>query len=242
LPSGRASRGSQIGDEVFGDVGKAHVGDGSFAQYVTASAANASHRPTTIPATTAAALPRSATTALEAVDALHASAGDPVAIVGAAGGIGSFATEFAARRGLRVIAVTRPENFDYVQGLGASDVIDYTSGDVVAALRARVPDGLAGIVDLFHDAQGVVPFADALRPDGWLVSPLARGADALLEGRPAHVHVTGMPYQRAPEVLAILAAAPTHVVVETLPLDHAADALARQASRQVRGKLVLTIE
>jgi len=151
------------------------------------------------------------------------------------------ATEFAARRGLRVVAVTRPENFDYVRQLGAADVVDYASGDVAEVLRSRYPAGLAGVVDLFHDAAGLAPFASAVRPDGWLVSTLARGAEELLAGAAVHVHLTGIPYQRLPEVVGLLAQAPTGVAVEVLPLDRASDALARQATRQVRGKLALGI-
>lgn len=233
--------GFAVGDEVFGDVGKPYVGEGSFAEYVAADAHKATHRPSSIPVEVAATLPRSATTALEAVDALHAAPGSTVAIIGAAGGIGSFATEFAAWRGLKVVAVTRPENFEYVRGLGAADVIDYTSGDVITELRSRYPDGLTGVIDLFHDAQRLVPFAAAVVPDGWLVSPLARDADAALAGTAVHVHLTGIPYQRAPEVARLLTESPTRVGIEALSLDRAPEALARQATRQVRGKLVLSL-
>ena len=129
-----------------------------------------------------------------------------------------------------------------MRGLGAVDVIDYRSADVVAELRSRYPGGLAGVIDLFDDAAGLAAFAAAVRPDGWLVSPLARGAEAAMAGSAVHVHITGIPYQRAAEVVELLTQAPTRVAVEALPLDRAADALARQATRQVRGKLVLSVD
>jgi NADPH:quinone reductase len=239
---GPGVEGFAVGDEVFGDVGKPFVGEGSFAEYVTAAAKNAVPRPASIPAAVATAFPRSATTALEAVEALHATAGETVAVFGAGGGIGSFATELASRRGLHVIAVTRPENFDYVRQLGAEDVIDYTSADVVAELRSRHPAGLAGIVDLFHDAAGLAPYAAAVRPDGWLVSPLARGVQELLAGTAVHVHLTGLPVERTGEVLELFAGQPTKVALDVLPLDQASEALAREATHLVQGKLALGID
>src|SRR5206468_3979267 len=75
------------GDEVFGAVGKPFFGEGTFAEYVTATAALAARRPTNLPAERAAALPTAGGTALAAVDALAAQPGDTAAVVGAAGAL-----------------------------------------------------------------------------------------------------------------------------------------------------------
>ncbi len=239
---GTGVEGVAVGDEVFGAVGKMVAGEGSFAEFVTATAGLAAKRPAELPIEQAAALPTAGGTALAAVDALEASEGDTVAIIGAAGGVGSFATELAARRGLRVIAVTRGEHTDYVRGLGAVEVVDYTAGDVVEELRAKAPDGLAGIIDMFHDAQGAVPLAAVVKAGGRIVSPIAMGIDQALAGGSVTGHLVQAAVGRAGELGELAASGSLTVAVETLPLDRAAEALDRQGSRGVRGKLVLLID
>src|SRR5271157_960875 len=93
--------GIAVGDEVFGAVGKMFAGEGSFAEYVTGAAALAARRPAGVGPELAAALPTAGGTALAAVDALDAHAGDTIAVIGAAGGVGGLATQLAASRGLR---------------------------------------------------------------------------------------------------------------------------------------------
>src|SRR5207253_1567859 len=167
----------------FGAVGKPYFGEGTFAEYVTAAAALAAKRPAALAPEVAAALPTAGGTGLAAIDALGATSGDPVAVIGAAGGVGSFAVQLGALRGFRVIAVTRAEHADYVRSLGASDVIDYTTGNLTAQLQAKAPAGLAGIVDLFHDAQALLALAPAVREGGTIATPSAMGVDQAFEGQ-----------------------------------------------------------
>ncbi|HEY4752826.1 MAG TPA: alcohol dehydrogenase catalytic domain-containing protein, partial [Candidatus Limnocylindrales bacterium] len=65
-----------VGDEVFGDLGKAYVGEGALAEFVAASAALATRRPDNVSPETAAALPRAGGTALAEVDAAAIGNGD----------------------------------------------------------------------------------------------------------------------------------------------------------------------
>ena len=233
--------GFAVGDEVFGAVGKPYQGEGSFAEYVTAAAALAVHRPEALSAEAAAALPTAGGTALAAVDALEASAGDTVAIFGAAGGVGGFATQLAALRGLKVIAITRPEHDEYVLWLGATDVIDYTAGDVSEALRSKAPDGLAGIIDVFHDAQGLLALAPTVRAGGVIASPAAQGLEQAFAGQPVKGRAVRAATDRVGELAELAANGSLKVEVEVLPLDQAADAIHRQSTRGMRGKLVLAI-
>jgi NADPH:quinone reductase-like Zn-dependent oxidoreductase len=233
--------GIAVGDEVFGDVGKAHAGDGSFAEYVTVSSALAVPRPESLSSEIAAALPRAGGTALAAVDASGVGQGDTIVIIGAAGGVGGIATQLATRRGARVIAVTNPANSDHVRGLGASEVLDYTSDDVVEQIRRLAPEGVAAVIDNFHDAQGLVPVAGVVLPGGKVISPIAMGGEQALAGLPVTFQMVQAATDRAAELGELVARGELQVPVETLPLDQAADALARQASRQVRGKLVLVV-
>lgn len=239
--AGPGVQGFAPGDEVFGDVGKPYVGDGSFAEYVTVAANLANRRPERLAVEQAAALPKAATTALAAVDALGVGAGDTIAIIGAAGGVGGFATQLAAHRGVNVVAVTKDEHADYVRGFGAADVVDYTTGDVVEQLRSKRPDGYAGIIDLFNDADGAARLASLVRPGGRVVSPIAMGIDEKLAGQPVSGQLVQAAVDRAAEVGALAAEGTLRVPTEVLPLDQAAEALDRQASKQVRGKLVLVV-
>jgi NADPH:quinone reductase-like Zn-dependent oxidoreductase len=229
------------GDEVFGAADKPYQGEGSYAEYVTAFAQNVARRPEAVPVEQAAALPVAGGTALAALEALDARPGDTVAVIGAAGGVGGFVTASGAARGLRVVAVTKGANAEYVRGLGAADVVDYTAGDIATQLREKYPDGLAGIVDLYNDAQGAAALASVVRPGGRVVSTIAMGIDQALAGQPVTGHLVQAIVDRPAELAELAAAGTLGADVEVLPLDQAADALDRQMSKQVRGKQVLAI-
>jgi NADPH:quinone reductase len=230
-----------LGDEIFGTVGKPYIGEGSYAEYVTVAAGLAARRPAGLSPEAAAVLPTAGATALAAVDALGGRPHDTVAVFGAAGGVGGFATQLAADRGLDVIAVTRPEHAEYVRSLGARDVVDYTAGDVIGQLRSRAPDGLTGIIDVFHDAQGLLDLVPAVKPGGRIVTPSATGIVEAFAGQP----VTALPVRaavdRVGELGELAASDRLSVAVEVIPLDRAAEAVHRQSMRGNRGKLVLAV-
>lgn len=233
--------GFEVGDEVFGAVGKPYYGEGSFAEFVAVSAATAARRPAGLAPEVAAALPTAGTTALAAVDALEASPGDLVAVIGAAGGVGGFATQLAALRGLRVIAATKPQHFDHVRELGAIDVVDYGAGDLAGQLRVKAPGGLAGLIDVFHDAKGLLALVPAIRPGGRIATPAAFGIEAAFEGQPVSAHSVRAATARVGELGELAAAGKLRVPVEVLPLEAAGEAVHRQSTRGNRGMLVLSI-
>jgi NADPH:quinone reductase-like Zn-dependent oxidoreductase len=240
---GSGVEGFAIGDEVFGAVGKPYAGEGTFAEFVAVTAASAAHRPPGLAPDAAAALPTAGGTALAAVDALDAKPGDTIAVIGAAGGVGGFAVQLAALRGLKVIAVTRSEHADYVRELGASDFVDYHAGSLAEQLGARVPEGLTGIIDVFHDAAHLVALVPAIKPGGRIATPAAMGVDQAFGGQP----VTAVMVRAATdagsvtELGRLAEAGRLNVPIEVLPLDQAADAIHRQSTRGNRGKLVLTL-
>ena len=229
------------GDEVFGAADKPYQGEGSYAEYATAFAQNVARRPDAVGVVQAAALPVAGGTALAALEALDARSGDTVAVIGAAGGVGGFVTAIGAARGLRVVGVTKGANAEYVRGLGAADVVDYTAGDIATQLRQKYPDGLAGVIDLYNDAQGAAALASVVRPGGRVVSTIAMGIDQALAGQQVTGHLVQAIVDRPAELAELAAAGTLGADVEVLPLDQAADALDRQMSKQVRGKQVLTV-
>ncbi len=106
--------------------------------------------------------------------------GQKVLIHGAAGGVGSFALQFAKSGGLLVAATCGTANVAYVRSLGAERVIDYTTEDACRAVRDWSEEG----VDVVPDAVGpaTLPEAlDMLRPGGRLVNILTATADGDIE-------------------------------------------------------------
>ncbi|MDW3214736.1 MAG: NAD(P)-dependent alcohol dehydrogenase [Ilumatobacteraceae bacterium] len=115
------------GDEVFG------LADGSLAEYTTAHQDKLTVKPANVSFEQAAAVPVSGVTALQAVsDIGDAQAGQHVLIVGASGGVGSFAVQIAKAVGAEVTAVASTRNLDFMRSLGADHVVDYTAEDFTA--------------------------------------------------------------------------------------------------------------
>ena len=114
-----------VGDEVFG------IAEGAYAEYARARADKLAPRPSNLTFAQAAAVPVSGLTALQAVrDRGHVQAGQQVLVIGASGGVGTFAVQIAKAYGADVTGVCSTAKADMVQSIGAARVIDYTRGDV----------------------------------------------------------------------------------------------------------------
>lgn len=112
------------GDEVFG------VCNGSFAEYARVRTEKLALKPVNLSFEQAAAVPISGLTALQAVrDHGQAQAGEKVLIVGASGGVGTFAVQIAKALGADVTGVCSTAKVDAVQALGADHIVDYTRED-----------------------------------------------------------------------------------------------------------------
>ena len=148
----------QPGDEVFGTC------EGSFAEYVCAKESLLAAKPVNLTFEETEAAPISAVTALQAVrDAGQVTAGQKVLVIGAGGGVGSFAVQIAKDSGGEVTGVCSTGKVDLVRTLGADHVIDYTREDI----------GRAGVLyDVIIDTAGNRPLSvlrRALGPQGTLV-------------------------------------------------------------------------
>ncbi len=160
--AGAAVTGWRAGDEVYALVGFDRPG--AAAEYVTVPAADVAAKPSTVSHEAAAAVPLGALTAWQALH-VHASlkAGQHVLIHGGGGGVGVYAVQLAAQAGAVVTATASARDLEFVAGLGADRVIDYTS---------RFEDQVAG-VDLVIDPVGGDTMARSwpvLRPGGTLVA------------------------------------------------------------------------
>jgi len=147
----------KIGDEVFG------IAKGSFAEYAVAREDKLSHKPENLSFEQAAAVPISGLTALVALDAAGLTVGSNVLIVGASGGVGTYAVQIAVALGATVTGVASGSKADLVTELGAQRVIDYTREDFA--------DG-SHTYDVIVDTGGMTSVSrlrKALRPKGTLV-------------------------------------------------------------------------
>jgi NADPH:quinone reductase-like Zn-dependent oxidoreductase len=118
------------GDEVFG------IANGSFAEYAAALEDKLAHKPAKATFEQAAVAAVSGITALHALtDVGRIQAGQRVLIVGASGGVGTFAVQLAKALGAEVTGVASADKLDLVRSLGADHVIDYASGDLTEGER-----------------------------------------------------------------------------------------------------------
>ena len=118
----------QSGDELFGTC------DGSFAEYATAQKDKVAPKPANLTFEQAATVPTSGCAALKALrDVGRVEAEQKVLIIGAAGGVGSFAVQIAKSFRAHVTGVCSTTKLELVRSLGADEVIDYTRDDFAAA-------------------------------------------------------------------------------------------------------------
>src|SRR5665647_3227730 len=111
------------GDEVFG------FGKGAFAEYAVVRENKLARKPVNLSFEQAAVVPVSAVTALQGLDAGRVEQGQKVLIIGASGGVGSYAVQLAKAFGAQVTGVCSTAKLDLVRSLGADHVIDYTRDD-----------------------------------------------------------------------------------------------------------------
>lgn len=169
------------GQAVFGLFG------GAYAEYALASAGDLAPKPERLSFEEAATIPVPALTAWKAlIEDGQVSAGQRVLILGAAGGVGSFAVQLARWKGADVIVTGSPDNADFLRALGAETVIDYRSQAFEQELRDidLVLDAVGG--ETLDRAYAVVKRGGLLLTIAGQVSPekaQARGIRAQVTGR-----------------------------------------------------------
>ena len=236
----------RVGDEVMG------IATGAYADYAVAKEAKLVHKPDRLGFVEAAVVPISAGTAWQALtDQGHVQPGERVLVLGASGGVGSYAVQLAVALGARVTGVASAAKADLVLGLGAERVLDHRTEDIAA-------DG--PVYDLIIDAGGRNPIRrlrKALTARGRLVIVGGEDGNKLTGGigrqlraallSPFVRHDLGFFIQKESaehigEVLAhIEAGAVTPAVSDTFALSQAPDALRALHAGAVAGKAAIVI-
>jgi NADPH:quinone reductase-like Zn-dependent oxidoreductase len=233
------------GDEVYGYLFKSVVGGGAYAEYVSAPASIVARKPESVGFAEAAALPTPGLTAMDLVDAADPRKGEIVLVVGATGGVGSYAVQLASRRGARVIATARRANEAFVRELGAVETIDHTTEDLVGSVLVVHPDGIEAIVDVVSDHEALGRLAGLVKRGGRIASSVDAADAEGLASRGVEATNVGMrpDARRLTELSRLVDAGDISVGLERVfPLERAPEALEESRAGHVRGKLVLLID
>jgi len=227
----------QVGDAVYGrpDISR----DGAYAEYIAARESEVAPKPKSLDHVQAAAVPLAGLTAWQALfDAAKLEAGQRVLIHGAAGGVGTFAVQFAHLKGAHVIGTASQKNHEFLRSLGANETIDYNTTrfeDVVRDVDV-VLDTITG--------ETMERSWKVLKKGGILVTilqPPSHEKAASLGVRCAHVFVQPSVAQLN-EIAKLIDAGKVTVVIEKVfPLWEARAAHELSATGHVRGKIVLRV-
>ncbi|MFF1378063.1 NADP-dependent oxidoreductase [Streptomyces sp. NPDC058308] len=231
----------QPGDEVFG-MPRFPEQTGGYAEFVTAPARRFAPKPRSIDHVRAAALPLAALTAWQGlIETAGLRAGQRVLIHAAAGGVGHLAVQIAKAHGAYVIGTAREEKHDFLRGLGADEIVDYTRVDFTEAVRDVdvVLDGVGGA----YGARSL----EVIRPGGHLVTlPDPGGLPDPVRAAELGVHAGWTVVE--PDRLGLLEIArlvdegKLRVEIDTvLPLEEAAKAHAQGEQGRTQGKIVLRV-
>lgn len=233
------------GDEVMGTC------DGSFAEYAAAPEVKLAPKPAGLTFEQAAAVPVSGSTALQAVrDQGRIHDGDRVLILGASGGVGTFAVQLAKWLEADVTAVCSTAKVELVHSLGADRVVDYKCDDFTRlGIRHDVMIDVAGSRPFRQFARVLTPNAIVVLTGGPMntgLGPLPHFFGTKLSGRIRKQHVVSFLAKIEQDDLALMAellesGKVKSVVEQTYPLSEVPAALRHLGTGHARGKIVITV-
>jgi len=225
------------GDEVYGRPDPTK--NGAYAEYIVVKANIISIKPTSIGHTEAAAVPLAGLTAWQALfDHGLLKAGQKVLIHAAAGGVGTYAVQFAKWKGAYVIGTASSANIDFLKRLGADEVIDYKMEDFETTLSD---------IDLVIDTIGgetQLKSLTILKAGGRVITTLM--PEFVAEAKAKNVHLTSFMAQSIPdqltEIATLIDSGKVKPVIEkVLPFTSARQAQTESEQGHTRGKIVLQV-
>jgi len=225
------------GDEVYGRPDPTK--NGAYAEYIVVKANIISIKPTSIGHTEAAAVPLAGLTAWQALfDHGLLKTGQKVLIHAAAGGVGTYAVQFAKWKGAHVIGTASSANIDFLKRLGADEVIDYKMEDFETVLSD---------VDLVLDTIGgetQLKSLNILKAGGRVITTLM--PEFVAEAKAKKLHLIGFTAQSIPgqlaEIVTLIDSGKVKPVIEkVLPFTSAKQAQTESEQGHTRGKIVLQV-
>lgn len=234
------------GDEVFG------IARGSLAHYAAAKEHKLSSKPAALSFEQAAVVPISGLTAIQALRAAgDVGAGDHVLVLGASGGVGSYAVQLAKAAGAEVTGVCRTDKTDFVTGLGADHVLDHSRDPIAdGSVRYDAIIDIAGNLPLSQlrrsltDAGALVVVGNEQggKVTGGFGRTLRAPLLSLFVGQRLTMLVSKEHHDDLEVLRPLLETGQVVPAIDsTYPLAQAADAMRRLESGDVRGKLAITI-
>jgi NADPH:quinone reductase-like Zn-dependent oxidoreductase len=236
----------QPGDEVFG------IGEGSFAEYASARADKLAPKPESLTFEQAAAVPVSALTALQAVrNQGGVQPGQKVLVIGASGGVGSFAVQIAKAFGAEVTGVCSTTKVDMVRSLGADHVIDYTHAGIAdSGQRYDVIIDIGGNRSLSQLRRALTPRGTLVITGGETGGRLLGGSDRQLRalmlspfvGQKLRTFVASENNEDLRVLTELIEAGQvTPAIDRTYPLSEVPAAIRYMLDGHARGKVVITV-
>lgn len=160
----------KIGDEVYAYCRKPLVKWGTYAEYICFEADNIALKPKNLSFAQAAAIPLAGLTAWQALfDFAKLKKGETLLVYAGAGGVGSFAIQFAKYAGAKIITTASKQNHDYVKKLGADHAIDYHQPNLLHEVKKLCPEGVDVVLDTIG-GKTLHESLDIIKPKGRLVS------------------------------------------------------------------------
>jgi NADPH:quinone reductase-like Zn-dependent oxidoreductase len=235
----------RLGDEVFGTC------SGAFAEYASVREDRLVPKPANVTFLQAASAPDSAVTALMALREVgKLQSGQNVLVIGASGGVGTFAVQIAKSLGAEVTGVCSTSKLDLVRSIGADRVIDYTREDITEG-----GDRYDLIIDIAGN-RSLSRLRRILRPEGTLVITGGEGSgkwvgmsrqlrSALLSPfvrQRLRFFVASVSVERLQFIADLMGAGKvTPIVDRTYPLSETADAMRYFESGRARGKVAIQV-
>ena len=234
------------GEDVFG------TGEGSFAEYAVAPEDQLARKPDSLSFEQAAVVPVSGLTALQALtDVGHLQPGQQVLIIGASGGVGSYAVQLAKALGAEVTGVSSTAKLDLVRSLGADHVIDYTRDDFAdGAHRYDLILDIAGNPALSRLRRALTPTGTAVIVGGEQGGRLTGGLDRQFRAKAISLFVRQrmtffLSKERASDLERITefieAGKLTPSIDRIFPLDQVPEAMRHLEAGEARGKIAITV-
>jgi NADPH:quinone reductase-like Zn-dependent oxidoreductase len=232
------------GDPVYG------FGHGAFAEYLAVRQGTLARKPDNLTFEQAAAVPLGAVTALQCLRAGHLARGQHVLIIGASGGVGTFAVQIAKHLGAEVTGVCSSDNLELVRSLGADHVIDYTtqaisSGprpyDLVLQLGGTYsPSALRKV--LTPRGTLIQSYGDGSRWLGPLANMLQAVAMSRFVGQTLKNITVEVTTEALEEITALIEAAElVPVIARSFPLEESAQAVALVEDGRPAGKVIVVV-